>query len=395
MPQTSTNNPADLQDYSNGMQLSSIPWMDVLNMHTDGPFEPEDSFITNPPSPQDWRTGFQDDQNNHQLNTSSHKDLFVNDGGLLTIPLHVPGPMLTSDAQREVCIQKLSDLGASLMKNLNRLSTCSLSTSFIFTPSNRNAEEYLFRAMDGSTPQDNAIGKVLHSTEEFLKILQNFRHSLLDLPPLSNYQEENESDHNQQSTYTTESMRELNGGDEMLRRWNMLHAYKDRPQKFDDSHGIHAISSPVVGQPIRLSIPSNLTILTCYICILKSFENIFVSLGYWLSVPASSPLHAKVAPVIAGVQVNGFTLDSYSHRSLQLRILVEVCDHMLDNMEKALWFDQDSIAGESTVLADSVFREMLQVSLKREGLDSADNEDNVTGMKKVRNLLMKIKAGLK
>lgn len=392
IPSTSTDTCTDLQEHNGGMQFPSITLMDIMDMPANRPFDSGDSLIPSPRGPRS-REGNEPAPalQNHGSQLSPAEILFM-DGNF---PITAPPSIFTPDTQREICIQKLSDLGASLMKNLNRLSTCTLSTSFIFTPSDRNVEEYLFRAIDGSGTQDNAIGKVLRSTEEFLQILQDFRHALLDIPPNSTHQEkENGSGHTSESNSTPGFLRETHDSEEVLRRWDLLQTYKDRPRNHNDSQVTHSNPSSSTENPTHLSIPSILTLLTCYTCILKSFEGILVSLGYWLSFPVSSPLHAQVTPIIAGVQINGFTLDSYSHWSLQWKILLQVCEHMLDNLEKALWLDPGEGSGRSTVLAGPVFQGLLQVLLKQEGLESPESEGNITGMKKVRALLEKIMAGL-
>ena len=74
--------------------------------------------------------------------------------------------------QKEACIQKLSELSSSLMKDLNRIITCKLASSFLFTPSDKETAEYLFKTIEGSMSQDNAIGRMLHGSEKFLEILQ-------------------------------------------------------------------------------------------------------------------------------------------------------------------------------------------------------------------------------
>ena len=58
------------------------------------------------------------------------------------------------------------------MKDLNRLMTRKLACSILFTPSDKESAEYLFKTIDGSITQDNAIGRMLHGSEEFLEILQ-------------------------------------------------------------------------------------------------------------------------------------------------------------------------------------------------------------------------------
>ena len=73
--------------------------------------------------------------------------------------------------QKEAYIQKLSELSSSLMKDLNRIITCKLASSFLFTPSDKETAEYMFKTIDGSMSQDNAIGRMLHGSEKFLEIL--------------------------------------------------------------------------------------------------------------------------------------------------------------------------------------------------------------------------------
>jgi hypothetical protein len=295
-----------------------------------------------------------------------------------------PAPM-TPDDRKDLCIQQLSDLSSSLMKNLNRLTTCSLATSFIFTRSDNHTAEYLFKAIDGSSSQDNAIGNVLQSTSEFIEILQKYRETLLDdVPPAhSPPRDEERTGGNSDKSDNPE---ELNAEEETIRRWELLHSYKTRSR--------HQIFTTTPSEPphpkrqINVPVPSTLVIVTCYISILKSFENIFSSLQRWLSVPFTSALREHLAVTVADMQINGFALDGYTHRNLQFKILVQVCQDMLDQLERAVWVESGDGEG---VLVNPAFQGLLAVSLREEGWEEGD----VTGIGRVRGLLGEVLETLK
>jgi hypothetical protein len=322
-------------------------------------------------------------QDSLDLNLQHPQETRTSNDVVIATPKVAPFARPTPEDKKELCIQKLSGLSASLMKNLNRLTTCTLATSFIFTPSDDNTAEYLFRTVDGSSGQENAIGRVLQSTEEFVQILKTFREALLGVapPPYSAKDEEGREEGrgslDNQQAHTEES----NSEDETVRRWELVHSYAN--------HARHQTLPPSRSKPFpnrvpntNHSIPSTLIILTCYVSILKSFENIFSSLQRWLSIPFTSALRQHLALVVADFQINGFALDGYCHRNLQFKILVQVCQHMVDTLERAVWFDDYDGSG---VIADSGFRGLLLVVLKEEGLDDGD----FTGIGRIRHLLEK------
>jgi hypothetical protein len=428
-PQPSTNGSINLQDHSDSLQLLSVPWMDLIDMNAeesashfdfDSPMQNSyapDSFAASQPfhsignevsdidtsELSSWEPvtarNHEASRNSSQFGPSRTQDSLANNSvptvsqSSNPISHEASTIILTPEERKEICIQKLSDLSASLMKNLNRLLTCSLATSFIFTPSDENIAEYLFKTIDGSSGQDNAIGTVLHSIEQFLQIFRDFRQALVDVAPQSSIDpvvEKGDTDASLDFDSQPGQFPEASSEEESVRRFKLLNSYKDRirpPEPASLQHLPPTVSSSSKSHLslTHLSVPSTLTLLTCYTCILKSFENIFLSLQHWLSVPTSSPLHAQLTPAIAGVQINGFPLDSYSHRSLQIKILLQVCDHMLDQMERALWFGEGEGDRRRSALADPTFHALLKVLLRQEGLDC--DEENETGMKKVRDLL--------
>lgn len=304
--------------------------------------------------------------------------------------------------QKEACIQKLSELSASLMKDLNRLITCKLASSFLFTPSDKNTAGYLFKTVDRTTSQDNAIGRMLQGTEQFLEVLQEFK-----LPPLAPSPPSppsppfmaHRSDGGDGGGFpgvddVTGYLSDGSKEGRMEMRWNVLQSYFDRsnppvptpPQSTSDTSSLYSS-----GQPFKLDVPSTLVILNCYTCLLKIFETVVYAVYHSLECAPSSTLDAKLPPTVSGLQIDGFMLNNY--RSLQIKILIQISTHMLDSLEKALGFGAGDQDGSGVVLGDPVFQALLQTLLKQEGLDYS--EENKSGMKKVRDMLKKVEALLK
>jgi hypothetical protein len=73
-----------------------------------------------------------------------------------------------------VCIQELTDLSSSLMKDLHRVVDCTLASSFLFSRLDSGPGEYLLTILDGRATEESAIGRMLHSSEESLEIMQRF-----------------------------------------------------------------------------------------------------------------------------------------------------------------------------------------------------------------------------
>ena len=309
-------------------------------------------------------------------------------------PSKVWAPAATE--QKETCIQKLSELSSSLMKDLNRIITCKLASSFLFTPSDKETAEYLFKTIDGSMSQDNAIGRMLHGSEKFLEILQ----CLNQLPSASSHPSPTQSLESEgydfpDLDYATEGSSEGSVEGRVEARWSMLQSYLDRPKPpvlttpSSSSSEAHSGSSSV--RCPRTDVPSTLAILTCYTCLLRIFETVFYCIHHSLECSPLSALDVKLPPTVSGLQINGFLLNNY--RSLQIKILLQVSTYMLDSIEKSLGFasaDKDSSGG---VLADPIFQALLQTMLKQEGLDCS--QDNQTGMKNARDLMKQVDIMLK
>ena len=300
--------------------------------------------------------------------------------------------LLTSE-QKETCIQSLSELSSSLMKHLNRLASCKLASSFVFTPSDRNTAKYLFQTLDGSTSHENAIGRMLHGSERFLEILR-----LFDRP-----QDAQSSSSSAQSldseaysfVDSAEPSPESNVQERVEMRWNLLQKYLGRtktlalPATSPMPGGRHNLLSS--GPYGILDVPSKLAILTCYTCLLIIFETVFICIHHFLECSPSTIDGLKLPPTVSGLHINGFPLNNY--RGLQIKILIQVSTHMLDSIEQALRLTQKDGDEKSGLLADPVFRNLLHTSLKQEGINcSAEDE---LGMNRVRGLVREVETLLK
>jgi len=310
-------------------------------------------------------------------------------------PLPKPGPSRdwapAATEQKEACIQKLSELSSSLMKDLNRIITCKLASSFLFTPSDKETAEYLFKTIDGSMSQDNAIGRMLHGSEKFLEILQYMNQlSFASSHPSPTQSLESAAYGFPDPDYATEGSSEGSVEGRVEARWTILQSYLDRPKPpvlttpSSTSSEAHSGSSSI--RCPRTDVPSTLAILTCYTCLLRIFETVFYCIHHSLEYSPLSALDTKLPPTVSGLQINGFLLNN--HRSLQIKILLQVSTYMLDSIEKALGFASADKDGNGGVLADPIFQALLQTMLKQEGLNCS--QDNQTGMKNARDLMKQV-----
>jgi len=80
--------------------------------------------------------------------------------------------------QKETCIQRLSELNTTLMKDHNRLIPCKLTSYFLFTDSDKTTAEYLSKTATGSGNQV-AIGQMLHGAQQFIEMIEEFKRTLL------------------------------------------------------------------------------------------------------------------------------------------------------------------------------------------------------------------------
>jgi hypothetical protein len=292
-------------------------------------------------------------------------------------------PMLMNE--KEACMQKLSNLSENLVKDLNRMVACNRACSFVFTPSDKKTAAYLFRTVDGSLCQNNGIGRLFQGAERFLELLQEYEAHSQVTTPMDDLFEPNDF---------AQSLigRSTNPEHRMETRWSVIESYLGRSKP----PGMIPPISTASESSDNSSLPqcpiidiSSITILNCYVNLLKTFEALFLSFQSILQVPSSSPLYSKLPPAIPDFHINGFQLKNY--RNLELKILIQVSRHMLDSMEKAIGFTSQA-EGTRGIFGDPIFQNLLQTLLKRNALDVS--QDDSTGMKKVRDLLASMESVL-
>lgn len=265
-------------------------------------------------------------------------------------PGHASG--MQTPELKDALIQELSNLSTSLMKDLHRAVGCKLASSFLLKFSAQQPAEYLFKTLDGSTSQDNAIGRMLQGSEKFLEIMQlslnqwcqpapQIPHSLFGSEGLD-FDTLEEPCHNSRR----------NSEARLERRWGMLQSYLEKQ---------NPIPTPLTSESFGLShqpdITSKLAVLTCYTCLLRIYETVFFVIHHTLEVTPSLAPSIKLPQTVPGLEINGFLLNK--HRSLQIKILIQASTYMLDSIEKSM----------HSLLSDPTFQALLKTVLRQEGLE--------------------------
>lgn len=293
-------------------------------------------------------------------------------------------PMLMN--RKEACMQKLSNLSANLTKDLNRMIACKLACSFVFTPSDKKTAEYLFRTADGSLCQNNGIGRLFQGTERFLELLQEYEAHSQVTTPIDDLCEPNNFAQSLIDHSTNPQQR-------IETRLSVIESYLSRSKPpgmiTPTSTASETSDKSSLSQSAIIDI-SSITILNCYISLLKTFEALFLSFQCILQVPSSSPLYSRLLPVIPDFHINGFQMKNY--RNLELKILIQVSRHMLDSMEKAMGITSQTEGTRGGIFGDPIFHNLLRTLLKRNAFDMP--EEDFTGMKEVRDLLASMESVL-
>jgi hypothetical protein len=386
------------------LQFLSLPWTDFMNVDFDHEGDPEYSSISwqpftstnhvieNHDSSINSRPSDSTNPSNNNVYESPGRVEIAKDIRKTLESISSPLPSFTSEQfnsptptnRKEAFIRKLSDFSASLMKDLNRNIACKRACSFLFTPSDNATAEHLFRTVDSSLCQNNAIGRLFEGTEIFVQFLQEYESYSQAATTIERSSKFSDFPRPLVEWPTDPEKR-------METRWSALESYvlSKQPGMIEQTSPVSDVSdSSLRSQSATIDILA-ITILNCYISLLKIFENIFLSYQYILQVPALSPIYAKLPPIIPGFHINGFQLKN--HRNLSLKILIQVSREMLDSMERAMGFGKE-IEGIYGNLGDPIFQNLLQMLLKRNDLSIPG--DDFTGMKKIRDLLTAIESVL-
>ncbi|ETS76488.1 hypothetical protein PFICI_11875 [Pestalotiopsis fici W106-1] len=258
---------------------------------------------------------------------------------------------------KDAAIHELSELSTSLMKDLHRVVSCKLASSFILTCSDKRPAEYLFKTLDGSTSQENAIGRMLQGSEKFLEIIQSFNqlsHSPDSLPDnamidqtLNLHDHEEGPDSSERADHA-----------QLERRWKMLQSCLERQSPIPT-----ALTSGIFNLSWKPDMTSKLAVLTCYTCLLRIYETVFSVIHHTLEFSPALAATIKLPPTVPGLEINGFVI--HRHRSLQIKVLIQISTYMLDSVEKSM----------HCMLSDSIFQALLKTVLQQEGLECSPGNE--------------------
>ena len=297
-------------------------------------------------------------------------------------------PIKSPTEMKDVIIQQLSDLSTSLMKDLHRIASCKLASSFLFTHSEKGPAEYFFKTLDGTTNQENAIGRMPEGSEKFLEIMELFK-ELSKPTPLN--PDSSSSEPPLSLSRLQEAFESAEGDSEtrLKKRWTILQSYLKQQNPIPT-----APNSDVLGGSHKPDITSKLAVLTCYTCLLRIYETVFFVIHHSLEFAPTITPACRSSQAAPSLEINGFML--HKHHRLQIQVLVQVSTYMLESVEKSMHF----------LLTDATFQALLKAVLQQEGLEcSLGNETgscildklrivtNVSsaGMTSVRQLIEKVK----
>ncbi|GLI77213.1 hypothetical protein PoHVEF18_005499 [Penicillium ochrochloron] len=296
----------------------------------------------------------------------------------ITHPVTAPPPL---DAKRQELLQNMSDLGASLLQDLKRVSDPPPDAAYRYsiTPSSSSSVSML---------RNVNVGRLLEQSERFINILQHaVRPSSADraqpdsstpLPPGIRYFDLNSplnAPSESRNNHFSSTLSQLLGD-------GLSPSSVTMPYPFDLPGATAAPSTPQTAL-IRLDVPTMFSVLSCYTSLLRIYEVVFSHIH--TSLGASNSVRQRLLPPLPGVHLCGFKLEK--HQNLQLEILGRVSLHMLNRLEKIL--DDISRAGvNSGILEESNAAQLLNMVTKP-GAEASGPGDGVS-LRDVRNSIREL-----
>lgn len=266
-------------------------------------------------------------------------------------------PRFSPMTVRNPCIEKLIELSSILIKDTHTAALCQTACSFLFTASDPLVTGHLFKVLDDATGETNPITKMLHGSESFLEILKQFKVS-----PLTPKASDGSHDHSSTSQSTPKSPAER--GAEKLA---MLQTYLDRSNQ---SLSTSRHPSDTQGYQVDSSVEFAFAISKCYKYLLKMFDCVFKSIHHLLECAYSVEPALQLPPMVRGLKINGFQVQS--DQRLQVKILIEVSKCILESIQNTV----------SEILVDETGRTILHVTMSDGGWSSPSKND-VMGTKGV------------
>lgn len=237
----------------------------------------------------------------------------------------------------EEYILRLSELSSTLLKHFSRSSSASLADILLLSHSPVLGAPIDSNPRNKMSDLKNIIGRVLNSSHTFLDILQYFMAPSCAVPERAvsecSYSDTwNEDD---ETSMITESLYPHDA------RYT-AYGQTSQPSSNDFSAPLlTSTSGSTLPDDQRLSssaprpdFPTTLAMLSCYICLLQTYDVIFSQI-YTSLVEASDSCRLLVVPsVLPGLRLGGFDLDSY--KDLQIEVLIHISATMLERIELAL-----------------------------------------------------------
>ena len=260
-----------------------------------------------------------------------------------------------TDLKEEV-LRSLAELHSGLLADLNLMRDvgkcpCKRTARVSLASSQRNA--------DGRTEEYNfLVGRMLNKAEIFVSILQNFT------PPLPGESSSGLSGSQPESDCSDEDQDIINA----FTSWHN----ETMPNGSDmASFEIPTSSKPLVGTSIRCDVPMMLSILTCYVCLIRIYRTIFSSIYTALVVAKERKI--KLPPLFPGLKLGGFA----PHMNFQVQILVQIGTNFLNKIDDALGLpDEHGRAKKGGgILEQTGSAVILQAMMKEEAVEGLENGD--------------------
>ncbi|KAE9380756.1 hypothetical protein N431DRAFT_433019 [Stipitochalara longipes BDJ] len=256
-----------------------------------------------------------------------------------------------TDLKEEV-LRRLADLHSGLLTDLNIMRDvgkcpCQHASRVSLASSQRNA--------DGKTEEYNfLIGRMLNKAETFVSILQHLSPPVLTKSSPGMGGSGSESDHSDE-------------GQDIMNAFTSWHN-ETTPKELESTS---CNSSSNLGVSLRCDVPMTLSILTCYVCLIRIYRTLFSSIHTALVI--SKEKNMELPPLFPGLKLGGFA----PRMNFQVQILVQISANLLNKIDEALGLpnEQGRTKRGGGLLNQTGSDGLLQTMMKEEALEGLENGD--------------------
>ncbi|PMD29080.1 hypothetical protein L207DRAFT_593816 [Hyaloscypha variabilis F] len=256
-----------------------------------------------------------------------------------------------TDLKEEV-LRRLADLHSGLLTDLNIMRDvgkcpCQSASRVSLASSQRNA--------DGKTEEYNfLIGRMLNKAETFVSILQHFS------PPVPSKSSSGMGIVRSDSDRSDEDQDIMNA----FTSWhNEAAPHESGSTTFNSNSSMETT--------LRCDVPMTLSILTCYVCLIRIYRTLFSSIHTALVI--SKERNMELPPLFPGLKLGGFA----PHMNFQVQILVQLSANLLNKIDEALGLpgEQGQKKEGGGILDQTRSNALLQTMMKEEALEGLENGD--------------------